>query len=415
MKPGSRQAKATMNKTRIGILRETKDPPDRRVPLTPVQCRELMDTFPDLDIVVQPSENRCFTDWEYMAEQVPLTEDLSGCEILLGVKEVKAEKLLEDKTYLFFSHTAKEQPYNRELLQEIVRKRIRLVDYEYLTDEKQVRVVAFGRWAGIVGAYNGLRAYGERSGKFRLKPATLYKDLGELKEALSSLDLGQTRIVVTGGGRVAGGAVEILEALGIWDIYPEDYLEETYDRAVYCRLDPWHYTERRDGTEFDFDHFVASPGAYENAFLPYAQRTDLFIACHFWDPASPVMLSQEDLRSPEIPISIIADISCDIDGPIASTLRASTIADPFYGYDPESGQESKPFGEGIITVMAVDNLPGELPRDASEDFGKALVATVLPELLGETDSEMIQRASITRDGGLTERYSYLKDYLEGRE
>ena len=404
-----------MNKTRIGILRETKDPPDRRVPLTPVQCRELMDTYPELEIVVQPSENRCFTDWDFMAEQVPLTEDLTDCNILLGVKEVKTDTLLDNKTYLFFSHTAKKQPYNRGLLQEVIRKGIRLVDYEYLTDDQQVRVVAFGRWAGIVGAYNGLRALGERSGSFSLKPATSHRDLNELKEALSSLDLGQTRIVVTGGGRVAGGAVEILEAMGIWDLYPEDYLEETYDRAVYCRLDPWHYTSRRDGAEFEFDHFVASPGEYENAFLPYARKTDLFIASHFWDPASPVMLTRKDLQSPEIPISIIADISCDIDGPIASTIRASTIADPFYGYDPETGGESGAFGEGVVTVMAVDNLPGELPRDASEDFGKALKAHVLPELLGESDSGMIDRASITQDGRLTEFYTYLQDYLEGKE
>jgi len=327
---------------------------------------------------------------------------------------VKIDSLVDQKTYLFFSHTAKKQPYNRGLLQAIIGKGIRLVDYEYLTGEDQVRVVAFGRWAGVVGAYNGLRAFGLRYRTFELRPATQCRDLEELISELGKVESDRARIVITGGGRVAGGATEILDAAGIRKVEPQSYLDQTFTHAVYTRLDPWHYTRRRDGSVFDFKHFVTHPGAYENNFIPYAARTDIYIACHFWDPQSPVLLTRDDLGS-DTPIEVIADISCDINGPIPSTIRASTIAEPFYGYDPESGSETALFKKGSITVMAVDNLPGELPRDASADFGDALIKYVIPELLGLKETGMLERASITEGGALTKEYAYLQHYLEGKE
>ncbi|MFO7933540.1 MAG: NAD(P)-dependent oxidoreductase [Bacteroidales bacterium] len=400
---------------KIGIIRETKVPLDRRVPLTPVRCRELMQRFPDLEITVQPSPHRCFGDEEYVREGIPVIEDLSGCSVLMGVKEVKAETLLEGKTYLFFSHTAKKQPYNRELLRAIVKKGIRLIDYEYLTREDQVRVVAFGRWAGVVGAYNGLRALGIRSESYELPPAFRCKDLAQLKEELRKVDTGTVRIAVTGGGRVAGGATEILDAAGIPGVEPEEYLEKTFGHEVYTRLDPWHYTRHRDGATFDFDHFVAHPDQYLNNFSPYARRTDLYMACHFWDPRSPELLDNRDLQDPGIPIRIIADISCDVNGPIASTIRASTIEDPFYGYDPVSRKETAPFRKDAVTVMAVDNLPGELPGDASDDFSRALRDHVIPELTGKVHTGMLERATIAADRSLTPGFAYLQDYLEGRD
>jgi saccharopine dehydrogenase (NAD+, L-lysine-forming) len=404
-----------MQTLRIGILRETKTPPDKRVPLTPAQCRSLLDHFPQMDLVVQPSEYRCFSDEEYHARGIKLSEDISGCDILMGVKEVIPEALIPEKTYLFFSHTAKKQPYNRPLLQEVVQKGIRLVDYEYLTSREGLRVVAFGHWAGVVGAYNGLRAYGLKSGSFKLKPAHECFDLEELKSQLKQVNLQKERILVSGGGRVANGALEILDSAGIRQVEPEQYLSENFDHASYTRLDPWHYTRRRDGTPFEFTHFIKHPGMYENNLVPYGTRTDIFMACHFWDPKSPEMLTRETLASGEIPIALIADISCDIKGPIASTIRASTIASPYYGYDPVSGKETAPFDKGVITVMAVDNLPGELPRDASADFGAALMEQVIPELLGTRDTGMLDRASITASGALTQPYSNLQDFLEGRE
>lgn len=399
----------------MGILRETKTPPDRRVPVTPFQCRSMLDQYSGLELAVQPTRLRCYGDHEYKEVGIPLQEDLSACDILLGVKEVEVETLLEQKTYLFFSHTAKKQPYNRELLRSVVEKKITLVDYEYLTGKNGERVVAFGRWAGIVGAYNGLRAFGMRTGTFRLKPASECMDLTALKDQVARLDPGRTRVLVTGGGRVAGGALEILEAAGIRGVAPEDYLREDYPETVYTRLDPWHYTRRKNGALFNFNHFVDHPEAYENQLLPYARRSDVLVACHFWDPRSPVMLTREALAGGTVPIHTIADISCDINGPIASTIRASTIADPFYGYDPRTGKETEPFLKESMTVMAVDNLPGELPRDASADFGKALMQQVIPELLGIRDTGMIHRATIAGAGQLNAPFAYLKDYLEGKE
>ncbi len=404
-----------MQKIRLGIIRETKTPPDKRVPFTPGHCRSMLDQYEQLELVVQPSAYRCFSDDEYKAEGITLKEDLSSCDILMGVKEVKLNALVEQKTYFFFSHTAKKQPYNRELLQEVVQKGIRLVDYEYLTDEKGIRVVAFGHWAGVVGAYNGLRGHGLATGAYSLKPAYECFDLEELHRELSRVEIGNLRILLTGGGRVAGGALEILHKTGIRQVEPAEFLQEAFEEAVFTRLDPWHYTCRKDGSAFEFTHFIKHPELYENCIQPYAARTDLFIACHFWDPKSPVMITREALVSGELPISLVADISCDIKGPIASTIRASTIASPFYGYDPVSEKERPPFEKGSLTVMAVDNLPGELPRDASADFGTALMEHVIPELLGIRDSGMIGRASIAAAGALTPGYDYLKDYLAGRE
>jgi alanine dehydrogenase len=398
--------------TRLGIIRETKDPPDRRVPLDPGQCRRLLDEYGGLEILVQPSPIRCYSDEEYAAEGITLSENLSGCDTLLGVKEVRLGALIPGKTYFFFSHTAKEQPYNRGLLQEIIRKRIRLIDYEYLVLGSE-RVVAFGRWAGLVGAYNGLRGYGLKSRKFELKPAHDCFDLAEVMGELGKVHPGTLRITVTGGGRVASGALEILDAAGIQQVTPEEFLETGSSKAVYSRLDPWHYTRRTDGLEFDFDHFVQNPGAYESIFDPYGERTDLFIPCHFWDPRSPLMVTPEHLATGQFPISMVADISCDIGEPIASTIRPSTIASPFYGYDPATGEETSPFESGAVTVMAVDNLPGELPRDAASDFGEALIEQVIPELMGVRDTGMLAKASITDGGQLTPTYAYLEGYLLG--
>lgn len=409
-----------MEKIRIGILRETKNPPDRRVPLTPRQCRELLDANPELELYVQSSDYRCYDDEEYLARGIELKDDLSDCSTLIGVKEVKQATLLPGKQYVFFSHTAKKQPYNRDLLQAVVEKKISLVDYEYLTNTEGIRVVAFGRWAGVVGAYNGFRGLGLRKKAlgeegFELKPASACFDLKELHAELKKVEAGDARFVVTGGGRVAGGALEILLEAGVRELEPEAFLEGGSSGAVFTRLDPWHYTRRKDGSDFDFTHFMKHPDGYENALAPYLEKCDVLMACHFWDPASPVMLTREHLTSGKLPLSLVADISCDIDGPIVSTTRASTIAEPFYGYDAASGNETAAFRDESLTVMAVDNLPGELPRDASADFGEALTRYVLPEIMGKIDTGMLERATIAAEGGLTKRYAYLAAYLAGKE
>ncbi|HYW97198.1 MAG TPA: NAD(P)-dependent oxidoreductase, partial [Bacteroidales bacterium] len=334
---------------KIGIVRETKTPPDRRTPLTPAQCRQIVDEYTGTEIFVQPDGYRCFTDDEYKSAGIPLKEDLSGCDVLMGVKEVEIAALIPGKTYFFFSHTAKKQGYNRKLLQAVLDKNITLIDYEYLTSDDNTRVVAFGRWAGIVGAYNGLNAWGRRYQKFELKPAWKCRDKNELFQQLKQVNAGKVRILITGGGRVAQGAMETLSTAGIKKVTVDDYLGKIFNEAVYCQIDPWHYVKRLDGQDFQLDHFFHFPEEYQTTFLPYTSVTDLLIACHFWDPRSPVFMTREDMKRPDFRIRVVADVSCDIDGPIPSTLRASSIADPVYGYDPVGEKESAPFDPSNIT------------------------------------------------------------------
>jgi len=402
-------------KKKVGILRETKIPPDRRVAVTPSLAFEMKKKFPDVELKVQESDLRCFSDKEYTVSGINVYEDISDCNILIGIKEVNIPNLIEDKTYLFFSHTAKKQPYNRELLQEIIRKRITLIDYEYLTDENNLRLVAFGHWAGIVGAYNGLLAWGKRYNSYDLKPAHECYNMSEMLNELKKVDLPAIKILVTGGGRVTYGALEVLTPLNLRDVSPEEFLTENWDEPVFCRIDPDHYVRRKDNRTFDLQHFFNHPAEYKSTFRPFTKVADLLILCHFWDPASPVFMTKEDIRSDDFNIKVIADVSCDIDGPVPSTIRVSTIAEPFYGYNPLTNEESEPFDKKNITVMAVDNLPGELPRDASEEFGKTLLDKILPFLLENDKKRIIERATITKDGKLTKKFEYLQNYLEGKE
>jgi len=405
-----------MEKLKVGILKETKTPPDRRVAIPPQQGINLLKTFSNIELFIQPSELRAYKDDEFKDLNLNMKNDLSDCDILIGVKEVEINELIANKTYMFFSHTAKKQPYNRELLNEILNKKIRLIDYEYLTDIHNIRLVAFGRWAGIVGTYNALVGYGIRSGNYNMRRANECHDMDEFFDELSKVKLPNLKILITGGGRVAQGAMEVVDKIGIEKVSPQDFLRNQYEYAVYAQIDPWHYTKRKNGEEFDLRHFFKHPSEYESSFLPYTKVTDMLIACHFWDPKSPKFMTKEDMKSDDFNISLIADVSCDVDGPIPSTLRASTIKEPFYGYNANSEKESDAFNKDNITIMAVDNLPGEAPRNASIDFGKDLIEKVLPSLFGEDNDEIIKRASITTlEGKLSEKFAYLQDYVDGKE
>ena len=403
-----------MEKTlRIGILRETKNPPDRRVPLTPPQIIALEEQYPYVEFLVQPSDFRCYSNEEYEYLDIPLKEDLHDCDILMGIKEVDKRTFIQGKTYLFFAHVGKKQSHNRDMFREMAARNISLIDYEYLTLDKGDRVVAFGRYAGIVGAYNGLRARGIRTNRFRLKPAYQCHDLDEMWAGLRLIELSPgLKVLVTGQGRVANGAMETLSICNLVQVEPGEFLNHEFEVPVVCQIGPEHYTRHRKGQKFSFAHFTKHPEEYESAFLPYTRVTDMLITGHFWDPRSPVFFTKEDMKRPGFRISVIADISCDVNGPIPSTLRATTISDPFYGYNPHLEIEEPAFERPTnITVMSIDNLPGELPRDASQDFGKQLMLNMLHDLLMETDSPMLQRATILRDGKLTATFSYLDDYL----
>ena len=398
---------------KIGILRETKNPPDRRVALTPPQIITLEELYPFAEFFVQPSDIRCYTDEEYEYLDIPLKEDLSDCDILMGVKEVDKRTFIPGKTYLFFAHVAKKQAHNREMFREMSDRKISLVDYEYLTTDKGERVVAFGRWAGIVGAYNGLRARGIKTNGFKLKPAHQCHDLDEMWAGLRLIELNPgLKILVTGTGRVANGAMETLSVCNIVQVSPEDFLNREFDVPVMCQIGPEIYAVHKQRQQFSFSHFVKHPDEYGSAFLPFTKVADILITGHYWDPRSPVFFTRDDMKSPDFRISVIADISCDVHGPIPSTLRATTISDPFYGYNPHLETEEPAFTKpSNITVMSIDNLPGELPRDASLDFGRQLMKNALHDLLTGTESPMIERATIIKDGNLTSHFNYLSDYL----
>jgi saccharopine dehydrogenase (NAD+, L-lysine-forming) len=399
---------------KIGIIKEGKTPPDRRVPLSPKHCEILLQRYPSLEIAVQPSDIRAFKDSEYQAFNIPLQDDLSDCDLLLGVKEVPINMLLPHKRYMFFSHTYKKQEYNRDLLKAILAKKVSLIDYEMLKDPGGKRLLGFGRYAGIVGCYNGFRAYGKLSGQYDLKPAHLCHDRLELESELVKVVLPKNfRIAISGAGRVAGGAMEILSALKITQVYPDEFIREDFNQeAVYTQLNVQDYFRRCDGKDFKRKDFYQDSEGYESNFLTYAAHADMYVACHYWSEESPFIFDREMARDPNFNIKLVADISCDIDGPVASTIRPSTIADPFYAYNPISEKEVALGTEGSIAVSAVDNLPGELPRDASEDFGNELLKNVIPHFFNEDELQILDKATeTTLAGNLNSHYSYLEDYI----
>lgn len=399
---------------KIGVLRETKTPPDKRVPLSPKQCALVIDQYPEAQLVVQPSPIRKYRDEEYIAHGVSMQEDLSDCDILLGVKEVKIETLLPEKTYLFFSHTFKLQPYNAELLRAILDRKIRLVDYEVIKDPSGKRLIGFGRYAGVVGCYNGFRTFGLKHGIYDLKPAHECEDRAEMEGELSKVILpDDAKIVLTGFGRVGHGAREIMAKLPIEEVDSARFLLEKFDHPVFTHLDSEHYNARKSDGGFDRPEFYADGSGYESTFPGYCHVADMYIACHYWAERAPFLFTKDDMKDPRWKTSVVADISCDIDGPVASTIRPSTIADPIYGYDPSTESETDYRSNEAIAVMAVDNLPCELPKDASEDFGSELIKHVLPHLLGDDSERVIEMASETDlEGNLMPEFAYLEEYAK---
>lgn len=401
---------------KIGIIREGKTPPDQRVPLSPEQCAEVKTKYPKVELVVQPSPIRKFLDSEYTANGIELQEDLSDCEVLMGVKEVPVEMLIPNKTYFFFSHTFKFQPYNAKLLREILAKKIRLVDYEVLKDENNNRLIGFGRYAGVVGCYNAFRTLGVKSKFYDLKAAHECDNRDEMESYLHKVKLPSNfKCVLTGLGRVGNGAREIIKLLPIKEVSKSDFLNNTFNEPVFTHLDMDDYNKRISDGGFSKKDFYNQPELYKSTFPDYAVEADMYIACHYWGEGAPFIFTREDMKTPEWNISVVADISCDIDGPVASTIRPSTIADPTYGYHKLSEQECDLSDPNAIAVMAVDNLPCELPRDASKDFGRVIIDKILPCLIGDDPHAVIERASeTTLEGNLSKPFSYLQDYVDGK-
>lgn len=397
----------------FGIIKERKNPPDRRVVFTPEELIRLQIEFPEAKIKVESSDIRVFNDEAYKNLGIEVTDDISDCDVFFGVKEIPIEYLIPNKKYFFFSHTIKKQVHNRKLLQAILDKKIELYDHETIVDADNRRLIGFGRYAGIVGAYNGFRAFGIKYDLFTLPKAETLQSKEDLIVRLKRQTLPNIKIVLTGHGKVGMGAKEILDGMKVKQVNVDDFLTKIYTQPVYCQIDVLDYNKRLDKQELDNNDFYKNPKDYTSNFERFIKVADIFIAGHFHGNDSPDILTREMLNSPDCKIKVVADISCDVDGPIACTLKASTIAEPFFGYLPSENKEVPYTHPGSIMVMSVDNLPCELPKDASEGFGEMFMKHVIPAFFNGDKDGILARAKITEKGKLTPRFAYLQEYVDG--
>jgi saccharopine dehydrogenase (NAD+, L-lysine forming) len=397
----------------IALIREGKIPADNRVALTPAQCKWLHKNFDNIRVVVQHSDSRCFTDREYEMAGVEVKEDITHCNVLMGIKEVPVNQLIGGKTYLFFSHTKKAQEHNQKLFQAIIKNNITLIDYECLTHEDGQRILGFGFFAGIVGAHNGMMAYGKRTGTFNLNRVYQQKDYRNLIHTYFGLKLPKMKIAVTGSGRVAHGVLEIMNLMGIHEVEPFEYLHKQYDYPVYVDLKGRDLYERKDDGTYNRDDFHLHPEKYKCSFTPFAKQTDVLMNGIYWDKNIPPLFTVEEFKAADFSIKTIADITNDYHGSIIINIGDSTIEEPVYGVDKKTLEQTAPYQNGSVDIMAVGNLPNELPRDASRYFGEQLIKFVLEDLL-KGGSAVIERASMVKQGVLNKPYEYLADYAAGK-
>jgi len=400
---------------KFALIKERKNPPDHRVVLSPQACQKITKNFPKAKIVVESSDIRVFKDEEYSNLGFKVTNNVSDADVFLGVKEVPIGALIPNKKYFFFSHTIKKQPYNRNLLKALLEKNITFYDHETIVNSDNFRLIGFGYYAGVVGAYNGLRAYGLKFGDFNLPKAGTFKDRIELEAYLDIIKLPNIKIVLTGKGRVGNGAKEILDHLKIKEVSVDDYLNKTYNEAVYVQIDVLDYNKRRDEKLLDIYDFFNNAQDYESTFIRFAKVSDLYIAGHFFGDGAPYLFTRKDAKSEDFNIKVVADISCDVDGPVASTIRSSTIENPIYGYNPKTESEVDYMDKKAIGVMAVDNLPCELPDNASRGFGTMFYDSVISAFFNNDKGGILTRAKMTENGKLTPRFEYLQDYVDGKE
>lgn len=399
---------------KFGIIKERKTPPDRRVVFTPEELKRLKTEHPEAEIKVETSDIRIYDDSQYTDAGIEVASDMTDCDVLFGVKEVPIAALIPNKKYFFFSHTIKKQPYNRELLRAILDKNIELYDHETIVDANNKRLIGFGRYAGIVGAYNGIRGFGIKYDLFVLPKAETLKTKEDLISRLLRQTLPNIKIVLTGHGKVAMGSKEILDGMKIKQVSNADYLTKKYSEPVYTQIDTLDYNKRKDGNESSKQDFYQNPQEYISDFERFTKVSDVFMAGHFHGNGSPDILTNEMLRAHDNKIQVVADISCDVDGPIACTIKASTIADPFFGYLPSEHKEVSYTHPASIMVMSVDNLPCELPRDASEGFGETFMEHVIPAFFNNDKDGILARAKMTENGKLTPRFAYLQDFVDGK-
>ncbi len=399
---------------KFGIIKERKNPPDRRVIFSPNALLELKQLYPDVEIKVESSDVRVFTDNEYQNLNIAVEKDISDCAIFFGVKEVPIDALIPNKTYFFFSHTIKGQPHNQKLLQTILEKKIDLYDYETIVNQDNIRLIGFGKYAGIVGVYNAIRAFGIKFELFKLPKAATLSGKEALIAHLKRIVLPPLKFVVTGTGKVGGGTKEVFDAIKIKKVSPENYLTKKYAQAVYTQIDVLDYNKRKDGQVINNNDFFQNPQDYISDFERFTKVSDIYITAHFHANNAPVILTREMLQANNCKIKIVADISCDVNGSIACTLRSSTIDEPLYGYLPSENKEVDVFHPAAIVVMAVDNLPCEIPKDSSEGFGDMFLEQVMPAFFNGDKDGVLKRAKVTEKGKLTPRFSYLQNYVDGK-
>ncbi len=401
---------------KIGILRERKTPPDYRTPLPPQAARQLAEQLAaSVAICAEHSPTRCFSDAEYEAAGIPVVKTPDDCDLLIGVKEVPPSFFIPGKTYMIFSHTIKKQPYNRALLQAVLERGVRLIDYELLKDAQGRRIVGFGVFAGMVGAHYALMMMGRRYGRYDLPQARTFRTYAEIRPRYRTLPFPPVKILVTGRGRVGQGVQRVLEDAGIRRVSVEAFLSGArVDRPVYTVISSAELYRHRQGRPFDRHHFYAHPEEYESAFGPFLSATDVLIHGIYWDPAYPKLFTREDVDE-HFRIRIISDISVDIGGSLPFTFRATTPEDPFYGVDLQTFEETDPFREGVVDMMTIDNLPNELPRDASEAFGRVMAEVVLPRFVRDPYDRLFQEATIAENHRLRPAFAYLSDWVGGPE
>jgi len=399
---------------KFGIIKERKSTPDRRVVFTPDELARLKQLYQSVSVKVESSDIRAFSDDEYRNMGIEVANDISDCEVFFGVKEVPVEYLIPNKSYFFFSHTVKKQPHNRQLLQALLEKNIDFYDHETIVNEHNIRLIGFGKYAGFVGAYNSFRAFGIKFELFKLPKAASLSGKQEMIAHLKRLILPPIKIVNTGTGKVGSGVKEILDAIKIKEVSVENYLTKNYTQPVYTQIDVLDYNIRKDGQVLDFNDFFQNPTDYVSNFERFTKVSDIYITGHFHASEAPDILTREMLKAKDCKVKVVGDISCDVDGSIACTTRPSTIDEPLYGYLPIENKEIDLFHPAAIVVMAVDNLPCELPKESSEGFGEMFMEHVIPAFFNGDKDGILQRAKMTKNGKLTPRFSYLQDYVDGK-
>ena len=397
---------------KIALIREWKQPADKRVALTPDLCVQLKEKYPTVEIVVEKSPDRTFLEKDYTSVGISVLNDVNDCDILIGIKEVPIDKLIPNKTYLFFSHTIKAQAYNRPLLQAILEKNITFIDYEPLTWKQGGRILGFGKWAGVVGAYNAFRTWGKKTGKFDLPPAYETNDFETSMAQLAELDLGKTRVVYTGNGRVAEGIREVLELMKIKEASPQEYVSQPPRGAYFTQLTNWDLYHRKDGGSWEESHFYKNHGEYCCEFDNYTPYSDILINGMYWEDDLPALFTKKDTKAKNFELKVIADITCDVEGSVPITMEATDIYNPTFGWSKSDQKQVDAYGEDTIDIMAVTNLPTEMPKNASTEFGTLMLDHILPLLIDGDQEDILKRATMTSGGTLTKEFAYLQDFVD---